>query len=192
MTWAELLARCEAVLAQAGRERPARLVLDWFDDVYGRASRKGEEQVPHANVEQVEAQLADLLVGKPLQYVTGVAHFYGLELELGEGVLIPRPETEELVRWILESHSLTPALRFVDVCCGSGCIAVALARKRLTWIGEAVDLSGYALDYTRRNTRKHGPSRSRPHTTSRPAQERGRLDTRGVGSSRGQPALRSG
>lgn len=155
MTWGELRAHCEEVLANAGRERPARVVLDWFDDGYGRASRMATELVPRINVIAVETQLAELLEGRPLQYVTGVSHFYGLELEVGEGVLIPRPETEELVRWILESHPLQPALHFADLCCGSGCIAVALARKRLTWTGEAVDVSGYALDFTRRNLAKH-------------------------------------
>ena len=155
MTWATLRARCEEVLAKAGRERPARLVLDWFDDVYGRASRRGAEEVPRANVLTVEAELARLAEGWPLQYVTGVAHFYGLELDVGEGVLIPRPETEELVRWILEAYPTQAPLRFADVCCGSGCIAVALARKRLAWRGVAVDVSEFALDYTRRNLRKH-------------------------------------
>ena len=155
MTWAALRAHCEQVLAKAGRERPARLVLDWFDDVYGRASRRADEQVPSTNVTTVEMQLAELAEGKPLQYVTGVAHFYGYELEVGEGVLIPRPETEELVRWILETNAEDRVLSFVDVCCGSGCIAVALALKRLRWRGLAVDVSPYALDYTRRNIDKH-------------------------------------
>ena len=155
MTWSELRARCEAVLAEAGRDRPARLVLDWFDDVYGRASRRGAEEVPRANLRTVDTELAQLVEGRPPQYVTGVAHFYGLELEVGEGVLIPRPETEELVRWILEAHPTQAPLRFADLCCGSGCIAVALARKRLAWRGVAVDVSPYALDYTRRNVAKH-------------------------------------
>ena len=155
MTWGELRAQCEGVLAKAGRERPARLVLDWFDDVYGRASRRSEEEVPRANLRTVDAELAQLVEGRPLQYVTGVAHFYGLELAVGEGVLIPRPETEELVRWILESHPSQPPLRFADLCCGSGCIAVALSRKRLTWRGLAVDISPYAVEACRRNVDQH-------------------------------------
>ena len=154
MTWGELRAQCEEVLAKAGRERPARLVLDWFDDCYGRASRRSGEEVPRANLATVDQELDRLVEGWPLQYVTGVAHFYGYELEVGEGVLIPRPETEELVRWILEAHPTQAPLRFADVCCGSGCIAVALARKRLAWRGVAVDVSAYAVDYTRRNIEK--------------------------------------
>ena len=155
MTWSELRARCEAVLAKAGADRPARLVLDWFDDVYGLASRRGAEQVPRANLASALAQLDDLAAGRPLAYVTGVVHFYGLELSIAEGVLIPRPETEELVRWVLEANPSDRPLHFADLCCGSGCIAVALARRRLRWRGTAVDLSPYALDVARRNIRKH-------------------------------------
>lgn len=155
MTWAQLRARCEEALARAGRERPARLVLDWFDDVYGRAARRGGEEVPRASAERVGRELAALVEGRPLQYVTGVAHFYGYELEVGEGVLIPRPETEELVRWVLEAHPTPAPLRFADLCTGSGCIAVALALRRLRWRGTAVDVSPYAIDYARRNVRKH-------------------------------------
>lgn len=114
-----------------------------------------DEAVPRGNLGTVDRELRRLVSGEPIQYVTGVAHFYGLELEVGEGVLIPRPETEELVRWILESHRPSPSLSFVDICCGSGCIAVALARKRLAWRGIALDVSPYAIDYTRRNLVKH-------------------------------------
>lgn len=155
MTWAELRARSEHALTEVGQERPARLVLDWFDDVFGRASRRDAEEVPSACAAVAKTQLADLLAGKPLAYVTGVAHFYGYELEIGEGVLIPRPETEELVRWILESHGGHGSLRFADLCTGSGCIAVALTLKRLRWRGVAVDVSPYAIAVAERNVRKH-------------------------------------
>ncbi len=155
MTWGQLRAYCERALAANGEERPARLVLDWFDDVFGRASRRSAEEVPSASAAVAKTQLADLIAGRPLAYVTGVAHFYGYELEIDEGVLIPRPETEELVRWILEAHGKDTSLDFADLCTGSGCIAVAVALRRLRWRGLAVDVSPYALDVARRNIRKH-------------------------------------
>ncbi len=155
MTWAALRAECEQVLAKAGEERPARLVLDWFDDVFGKASRRQDDDVPSANLTLALKQLEAIVEGKPLAYVTGITHFYGYELVIREGVLIPRPETEELVRWIEESHGMYPALRFADLCTGSGCIAVALARKRPTWCGVAVDISPYAIDIANENLRKH-------------------------------------
>lgn len=154
-TWRELRAACEEQLARAGVERPARLVLDWFDDVFGRASRRDDEAVPTASLAQAQGQLERLLAGEPLAYVTGVAHFYGYELDVAPGVLIPRPETEELVRWVLESHELQPALRFADWCTGSGCIAVALALRRLTWRGVAYDASPHAVAVAQANVRKH-------------------------------------
>ena len=155
MTWGQLRAYCERALAANGEERPARLVLDWFDDVFGRASRRSAEEVPSASAAVAKTQLDELLVGKPLAYVTGVAHFYGDELEVAEGVLIPRPETEELVRWVLEAHGTATSLDFLDLCTGSGCIAVALALRRLRWRGVAIDVSPFALEVTRRNIGKH-------------------------------------
>lgn len=154
MTWGQLRDACEVALDEAGRERPARLVSDWFDDLYGRAARKLTEAVPTSNVIDVERDLARLTGGEPLAYVTGVAHFYGYELDVGPGVLIPRPETEELVRWILEREG-EGALRFADLCTGSGCIAVALALRRLRWRGYAVDVSPYACAAAEANVRKH-------------------------------------
>ena len=75
---------------------------------------------------------------KPVQYITGSTEFYGLTLKVDKNVLIPRPETEELVAWILNdakkaSQSLKPkaksALKILDIGTGSGCIAIALAKK---------------------------------------------------------------
>lgn len=155
MTWSELRRACEVALQDAEIENPSRMALDWFDDVFGLASRKGFETVPKANLVQANAQLERLIAGEPLAYVTGISHFYGYEMEVGEGVLIPRPETEELVRWILEAFPKHSELRFADLCTGSGCIAVALALQRLTWTGVSVDVSPHALAIAEANVRKH-------------------------------------
>lgn len=155
MTWAELRRVCEQTLAEAGEERPARLVLDWFDDVFGRASRRDTEVIPAQSIGLALRQLEELSGGRPLAYVTGIAHFYGYEFEIAEGVLIPRPETEELVRWILEAFPQGSTVHFADLCTGSGCIAAALALQRLRWRGVALDISPYAIDITRRNVSKH-------------------------------------
>lgn len=66
-----------------------------------------------------------LLTGEPLQYITGHAWFDGLKLKVNSSVLIPRPETEELVHLFLSNFS-KPDLRLMDLCTGSGCIAIAL------------------------------------------------------------------
>ncbi len=155
MKWAEVRSACEAELKKAGIEQPGRVVLDWFDDEFGLASRKGDEQIPKANLVTINEQLERLILGEPLAYVTGISHFYGYELEVGEGVLIPRPETEELVRWILEAFPKHSKLRYADLCTGSGCIAAALGLQRLTWTGVAVDISPHAIAFTEANIRKH-------------------------------------
>ncbi len=155
MTWLEVRSSCEEALGKAGIERPARVTLDWFDDVFGLASRRGHEAIPTENLITINEQLERLESGEPLAYVTGIGHFYGYELEVGEGVLIPRPETEELVRWILEAFPKHSKVQYADICAGSGCIAVALGLERLTWKGVAVDISDHAIAYTEANIRKH-------------------------------------
>lgn len=96
--------------------------------------------------------LASLKQHVPLQYITGKAHFMDLELEVGPGVLIPRPETEDLVRWILKSHQVDlVGGSLLDVGTGSGCIAVALAVRLPATRVHALDRSAEALAYARRN-----------------------------------------
>ena len=95
------------------------------------------------------------LGGEPLQYVMGSAEFYGLELAVGPGVLIPRPETERLVDFALDAWRAGGAV--CDLCTGSGAIALALAHERpARGAVYATDLSAAALDYARRNAARLG------------------------------------
>ncbi len=92
-----------------------------------------------------------LLNGEPVQYVLGTTEFYGLRLEVGPGVLIPRPETEQLVERVLLEHP-EPNNRVLDIGTGSGCIALALKSRRKHWEITAVDVSSQALVLARRNS----------------------------------------
>lgn len=86
--------------------------------------------------------------GEPLQYIIGRWDFYGLPFKVGEGVLIPRPETEILVETALKE--ITPESRVIDLCSGSGCIPVAICKKSgCSCYG--VELSDSALEYFRFN-----------------------------------------
>ena len=90
----------------------------------------------------------------PIQYVLGSAHFYGLEFEVNENVLIPRQETEELVEWILTSQKLqaeNQKLKILDIGTGSGCIAIALAKNLPNAQVFAIDVSGKALATAKKN-----------------------------------------
>ena len=84
--------------------------------------------------------------GEPVQYVTGIADFYGMQLKVTPAVLIPRPETEELVEWILEDHPIGTVRRVLDLGTGSGCIPLALQAGRPEWRCEGIDVSGEALE----------------------------------------------
>jgi protein-(glutamine-N5) methyltransferase, release factor-specific len=86
---------------------------------------------------------------RPIQYILGETEFYGLCFELSEDVLIPRPETEELVEWI--SGSIKKPARILDIGTGSGCIAVALAKNNPHVHVSALDISNEALNVARRN-----------------------------------------
>lgn len=92
-----------------------------------------------------------LAAGRPLQYVTGVAEFYGHTFSVAEGVLIPRPETEELVGWIVDDMKMCANPSMLDIGTGSGAIAVSLAYCFPHGNVDAVDVSCDALDIARRN-----------------------------------------
>jgi len=98
--------------------------------------------------------------GVPTQYLTGRQEFWGLEFEVGPGVLIPRPETEHVIEVALERLGArrTEPLRIADVGTGSGCIAISLARELPCAEIVATDISAAALDYAQRNAARHSVS----------------------------------
>ena len=92
-----------------------------------------------------------LQANEPFQYILGNTEFYGLQIKTDKRALIPRPETEELVDWILEDFKSIPVDQFIDFCTGSGCIALALKSKLLSSKGIATDYSQEALNLTTEN-----------------------------------------
>ncbi len=114
-----------------------------------------EPDAPAVFSGDAELVLRQLLDYRPVQYVVGQADFCGMTFEVGEGVLIPRPETEELVDWIAKSSG-GAACRILDVGTGSGCIAVSLAAQMPHCRVTALDISEQALGYARRNARRNG------------------------------------
>ncbi|SEG06269.1 peptide chain release factor N(5)-glutamine methyltransferase [Flavobacterium urumqiense] len=90
----------------------------------------------------------------PIQYLLGKTGFYGLDFEVNENVLIPRPETEELVDWIIKSNSKSKKyknLKILDIGTGSGCIAISLAKNIPNSQVYAVDVSEKALATAKKN-----------------------------------------
>lgn len=107
-------------------------------------------EIPHDRLEGLQEDLSRLLDGEPLQYVTGTCEFFGRRFNVSPAVLIPRPETEILVREaVTRALDLDRPLRVLDLCTGSGCIAwsVALEVPYAELVG--VDISDAALEVAR-------------------------------------------
>ena len=106
------------------------------------------ESYQHAQLKQAVNRLLD---GEPVQYVTGVARFDDLLFHVNPSVLIPRPETEALVQMIAEEQPSDKPLRIWDIGTGSGCIAIALAKRFPLAEVKAFDSSEKALETARHN-----------------------------------------
>lgn len=151
ITRRELLERITGAALPLYGEREARSIAFLAVERLCGLSRADIALTPAAMVEitpGLEAAIADIGRGVPVQYVTGRADFFGLSLAVGPDVLIPRPETEELVAWVIESSEngfLPHGARILDIGTGSGAIAVALALNLPAAQIAATDISEGAL-----------------------------------------------
>ena len=110
----------------------------------------------HLRIQEIVGELKKY---RPIQYVLGETEFYGLKFMVNENVLIPRPETEEMVDWIIKEETPPPYLlhkrgakyKLLDIGTGSGCIAVALAKHLPEAEVYALDISEKALDLAWQN-----------------------------------------
>jgi release factor glutamine methyltransferase len=116
----------------------------------------GDEPATIRFHDDYESLVARRTAREPLAYITGCREFWNLNIEVTPAVLIPRPETELLIEAALEQFERTQAIRVLDVCTGSGCVAVGLGREfpRATIV--ASDISEEALAVARRNVTRHG------------------------------------
>lgn len=119
--------------------------LSFTDFVFALQHEASEEESKF--VEEIYTKLANHI---PAQYIIGHAEFFGMQLEVDERVLIPRPETEELVKLILAENP-KDNLKVLDIGTGSGAIALALAKNRPDWTITAADISQDALDLAMEN-----------------------------------------
>lgn len=108
------------------------------------------------NIDGVERCAAQLAAGCPVQYVTGRTEFCDMTFHVDGSVLIPRPETEELVLWAEQCAADHRNPRILDVCTGSGCIAIVLAAHLPQAKVTALDISHAALETARRNASMNG------------------------------------
>ncbi|MDR7210771.1 peptide chain release factor N(5)-glutamine methyltransferase [Flavobacterium piscis] len=111
-----------------------------------------------AEIENWKILLSELKKEVPIQYLLGKTNFYGLDFEVNENVLIPRPETEELVEWIIAENSKIERLKklkILDIGTGSGCIAISLAKNIPNAKVFAIDVSADALSMAKKNARNN-------------------------------------
>lgn len=103
------------------------------------------------NIPNIEIILQKLRANEPIQYVFGHTEWMGLDLRVTPATLIPRPETAELVAWVLQMADRDKSLRVLDIGTGSGCIALALKKAAPRWQVTGVDISQEALEVAKEN-----------------------------------------
>ena len=118
-------------------------------------SLKSETLISPKTFEYFETIISRLLTYEPIQYILGTTSFFGLEFKVGSNVLIPRPETEELVAWILKQTDSSQSLKILDIGTGSGCIAISLAKHLPNAEVYALDVSSKALEIAEFNAQQN-------------------------------------
>ena len=133
------------------------LLCDFFLQ-YSRfeVSMSQDTVVSETNIARFEKVLLRLKTQEPIQYILGTTEFYGLTFKVNKHTLIPRPETEELVDWVLSNlHDKDRMLEILDIGTGSGCIAISLAKNIPTARVSGIDISEKTLEVAQGNAVKN-------------------------------------
>ena len=156
----EILKKTEQTLAAAGIEDPEFEAGVLLEDIGGQAPAavqlSPEKELSEERAAAVAKAAKRRSGGYPLQYIIGSWDFYGRRFACGEGVLIPRAETELLCECVIKYFAKRPAPRIVDLCSGTGCIAITLAKEISGAKVTAVELYDGAMKYLERNNAAFG------------------------------------
>jgi release factor glutamine methyltransferase len=157
MTYGECEQRLKLRLQALYDAGEAASIADWvledFTD-FNRNHRRlhSSQEIDNITTDKIEAAIQQLLQHRPLQYVLGYAFFYGYKFWVNESVLIPRPETEELVQWIIDAYKTTQQpFTILDIGTGSGCIPIALQKQLPLAQLTSIDISETALETAKKN-----------------------------------------
>lgn len=148
----------KSILARAGVDNPsgdALCILDLLGYTRIDIMTRGEEAIGDRIAEKAIDLARRRASGEPIQYVIGSWSFMGRDYLIGEGVLIPRDDTEVVTRAALRLLQPLPSPHVVDLCSGSGIIAVTVKSERPDATVAAVEKSGVAFDYLAKNVSKH-------------------------------------
>ncbi len=141
-------------------DREAENITEWvFENITGlkrwERSENQNEELNETDSGKFKRYLEELLKHKPIQYILNEAWFYKTKFYVNENVLIPRPETEELVEWIINDEKNNTGdskqTNIIDIGTGSGCIAISLKRELPRTNITAIDVSGKALFVSKKN-----------------------------------------
>ena len=127
------------------------------EETFGRDAARSNSLLEMEQLRSWDIITAKLSSGMPLQYALGRAWFMDMTLEVNPSVLIPRPETEELVEHainLLKAEKLGNGCRLLDIGTGSGCIAIAMKRALQAWEVHAIDISDAAIEIATRNAKR--------------------------------------
>lgn len=154
----EIYNQLYSVASELYDEGEARQIAEMLLLAKGNISRNDLIIEPNReiSIEDLDAIIAELRNWRPVQYIIGHADFRDIELTVREGVLIPRPETEELVEWI--TYNSPKGATILDIGTGSGAIAIALSREVESSHVWAMDISQDALAIARENGMHHAPN----------------------------------
>ncbi len=159
------LKRITSDLKRSGIENPqkeAELIMVHAAGIEREVLLRDDPKLSIEGSGRIDECLNRRLLGEPLQYIFGHVDFYGLKIQVGKGVLIPRPETELLVNNVIKAGAWdfgsgrTDNINVLDLCTGSGCMALAIAKNIPDAEVYATDISDAALEYARENARLHG------------------------------------
>ena len=158
-TLGEVIAEARRMLEQAGIESAGQEAFWIVEHVLRLPAHHvvadRDRLLSHAELLAVRGLIERRVSREPLQYILGTQEFCGLEFVVNPAVLIPRPETELLVEYVAQRIPVERQATIIDVCTGSGCIAVAIARLRPCARVIATDLSHRSLAVARQNATRH-------------------------------------
>ena len=162
MTFGALHARFIETLQEIYPHSEARNITRWVWDCIADVTPSKllvnhNEIIPAAIKDKLLAALEQLNTKRPVQYVLGEAWFYGLRFRVNESVLIPRPETEELVEWVVKDQKAQGKenVAVLDIGTGSGCIAISIKHQLPMATVTAIDVSEAALAIAAENAHAH-------------------------------------
>lgn len=155
----EVFKEATEILEKAGISDPAFEVCILFEDIFKKnrdfVLKNYEQMLKSEDSERIIGAAKKRALCYPLQYIIGSWDFYGRRFFVGEGVLIPRPETELLCETVLKHFKNDQAPRIADLCSGSGCIAITLSKELCGSSVTAVELYDEAFSYLEKNIDYH-------------------------------------